>query len=86
MYAPTPSSIQTHEYRRQEMLAHAAEKRFVAEVRQSRNASAAETARPRLSSARSIVASVVSIAVAMTMKQPAEIDAGDPALRHHPQS
>jgi hypothetical protein len=74
MYAPTPSSIQAHEYRRQEMLAHAAEVRFVADVRRSRTAATAETIRLRpastVSHARSLVASLISVAFAMTTKQP----------------
>ena len=72
MYAPTPSSIQTDEYRRQERLAHAAQMRFIADVRKSGNADAAETSRSRpvfaLSNARSLVASLASIAFAMITK------------------
>jgi hypothetical protein len=54
------------------MLAHAARVRFVADARRSGNAAAAGTAKPRpafaLSCARSIVASLASVAFALTAK------------------
>ena len=70
MYAPTPSSIQVHEHRRQEMLAHAAAVRFVADARRSGNAAAADICKPRPTFARSLVASLASIFFAITARQP----------------
>lgn len=72
MYALTPSSIEAHEYRCQDMVANAARYRLLAEARQSSE----RELRPRglrgvavtLSYARYLVSALASVAFAMTTK------------------